>query len=51
MKRGDSAMAADGNREEGAASGRGADGGRVLHRIAPRFRDEMWELSIPGSGA
>src|SRR5258706_2962188 len=22
----------------------GADGGRVLHRTAPRDRDEMWEL-------
>jgi hypothetical protein len=41
-------MAAGGNRTQGAASARGADGGRVLHRIAPRFRDEMWELSMPG---
>src|SRR5712671_189442 len=27
-----------------AASARGADGGRVLHRTAPRDRDVMWEL-------
>jgi hypothetical protein len=27
-----------------AASARGANGGRVLHRTAPRDRDEMWEL-------
>src|SRR6266446_5484129 len=27
-----------------AASARGADGGRVLHRTAPRDRDAMWEL-------
>src|SRR5260370_33185612 len=27
-----------------AASARGADGGRVLHRIASRDRDAMWEL-------
>src|ERR1700724_4842447 len=29
-----------------AASARGADGGRVEHRIASRDRDEMWELFI-----
>jgi hypothetical protein len=28
------------------ASVRGADGGRVLHRIAFRDRDVMWELFI-----